>query len=100
MAAPSLSANVNGFVDESSYFWTTSGDGTFNGSDQNTSTDDKPTYFPGTNDLSTGNVTITADANIDPTKVELALDTGEVSAITWSEIIAGVTMVWTPIDTN
>ena len=50
--------------------------------------------------LATGNVTITADANIDPTKVELALDTGEVSAITWSEIIPGVTMVWTPIDTN
>ena len=50
--------------------------------------------------LATGNVTITADANIDPTKVQLALDTGEVSAITWSEIIPGVTMVWTPIDTN
>ena len=50
--------------------------------------------------LATGNVTITADANIDPTKVQFALDTGEVSAITWSEIIPGVTMVWTPIDTN
>ena len=50
--------------------------------------------------LATGNVTITADANIDPTKVELSLDTGEVNAITWSEIIPGVTMVWTPIDTN
>ena len=50
--------------------------------------------------LATGNVTITADANIDPTKVQLAIDTGEVNAITWSEIIPGVTMVWTPIDTN
>jgi len=50
--------------------------------------------------LATGNVTITADANIDPTKVQLTLDTGEVNAITWSEIIPGVTMVWTPIDTN
>ena len=50
--------------------------------------------------LATGNVTITADANIDPTKVQLALDTGEVNAITWSEIIPGVTMVWTPIETN
>jgi hypothetical protein len=50
--------------------------------------------------LATGNVTITADANIDPTKAQLALDTGEVNAITWSEIIPGVTMVWTPIDTN
>ena len=50
--------------------------------------------------LATGNVTITADANIDPTKVQLALDTGEVNAITWSEIIPGVTMTWTPIDTN
>ena len=57
---------------------------------------------PNTNQLTlaTGSVTITADANIDPTKVQLALDTGEVNAITWSEIIPGVTMVWTPIDTN
>ena len=60
---PSLSANVNEFVDESSYFWTTSGDGTFNSSDQNTSTDDTPTYFPGANDLSSGTVTITVSVN-------------------------------------
>ena len=38
--------------------------------------------------------------DIDPTKVELSLDTGEVAAITWSAIVPGVTMVWTPIDTN
>ena len=59
-------------------------------------------FTPSVNQLTfaTGNVTITADANIDPTKVQLALDTGEVNAITWSEIIPGVTMVWTPIDTN
>ena len=50
--------------------------------------------------LATGNVTITADANIDPSGVQLAVDTGEVAAITWSEIIPGVDMVWTPIDTN
>ena len=50
--------------------------------------------------LATGSVTITADANIDPTKVEFSLDTGEVAAITWSAIVPGVTMVWTPIDTN
>ena len=50
--------------------------------------------------LSTGSVTITADANIDPTIVQLAVDTGEVAAITWSAIVPGVTMVWTPIDTN
>ena len=54
--------------------------------------------------LATGNVTITADCNIDVnsglTTTSFALDTGEVSAITWSEIIPGVTMVWTPIDTN
>ena len=60
---PSLSANVNEFVDESSYFWTTSGDGTFNGSDQNTSTDDTPTYFPGANDISSETVTITVSVN-------------------------------------
>ena len=50
--------------------------------------------------LATGSVTITADANIDLTGVDLTLATGEVAAITWSEIIPGVTMVWTPIDTN
>ena len=54
--------------------------------------------------LATGNVTISADCNIDVNSglstTQFALDTGEVSAITWSEIIPGVTMVWTPIDTN
>ena len=54
--------------------------------------------------LATGNVTITADCNIDVNSglstTSFALDTGEVSAITWSEIIPGVTMTWTPIDTN
>ena len=57
---------------------------------------------PNTNQLTlaTGSVTITADANIDPTGVDLTLATGEVAAITWSEIVPGVDMVWTPIDTN
>ena len=57
---------------------------------------------PNTNQLTlaTGSVTITADANIDLTGVDLTLATGEVAAITWSEIIPGVNMVWTPIDTN
>ena len=50
--------------------------------------------------LNTGSVTITADANIEPTGADLTLATGEVAAITWSEIIPGVTIVWTPIDTN
>ena len=54
--------------------------------------------------LATGSVTITADCNIDVNSglstTSFALDTGEVSAITWSEIIPGVTMTWTPIDTN
>ena len=54
--------------------------------------------------LATGNVTISADCNIDVNSglstTQFALDTGEVSAITWSEIIPAVTMTWTPIDTN
>jgi len=50
--------------------------------------------------LTTGSVTITADANIDPTGVDVTLSTGEVAAITWSEIVPGVDMVWTRIDTN
>ena len=61
---------------------------------------------PNTNQLTlaTGSVTITADCNIDVnsglTTTQFAVDTGEVAAITWSEIIPGVTMVWTPKDTN
>ena len=54
--------------------------------------------------LATGSVTITADCNIDVnsdlTTTSFAVDTGEVAAITWSEIVPGVDMVWTPIDTN
>ena len=48
--------------------------------------------------ISTGTVTITADANITPTANALTLATGTVSAITWSEIVPGVSMTWTPID--
>ena len=50
--------------------------------------------------ISTGTVTITADANVLPTGSPLTLATGTAQAITWSEIIPGVDMVWTPIDTN
>ena len=54
--------------------------------------------------LTTGSVTITADCNIDVnsglTTTSFAVDTGEVAAITWSEIVPGVDMVWTRIDTN
>ena len=54
--------------------------------------------------LATGSVTITADCNIDVnsglTTTQFAVDTGEVAAITWSEIVPGVDMVWTRIDTN
>tara|TARA_Y100000817_G_scaffold183352_1_gene143282 strand:- start:113 stop:574 length:462 start_codon:yes stop_codon:yes gene_type:complete len=54
--------------------------------------------------LATGSVTISADCNIDVnsglTTTQFAVDTGEVAAITWSEIVPGVDMVWTPIDTN
>ena len=48
--------------------------------------------------ISTGTVTITADANVSPTGSPLTLATGTAQAITWSEIIPGATMVWTPID--
>ena len=47
--------------------------------------------------LGTGTVTITASAVVDPTKASLTLASGTVSAITWSEIIPGATMTWTPI---
>jgi len=48
--------------------------------------------------ISTGTVTITADANVSPTANALVLATGTTQAITWSEIIPGATMTWTPID--
>ena len=48
--------------------------------------------------ISSGTVTITGDANVSPTGSGLTLATGTAQAITWSEIIPGATMVWTPID--
>ena len=48
--------------------------------------------------ISSGTVTITADANVTPAATPLTLATGTVSAITWIEILPGVTMTWTPID--
>ena len=48
--------------------------------------------------ISTGTVTITADANVTPDATPLTLATGTAQAITWSAIVPGVSMVWTPID--
>jgi hypothetical protein len=48
--------------------------------------------------ISSGTVTITGDANVDPTGSTFTLATGTAQAITWSEIIPGATMTWTPID--
>ena len=48
--------------------------------------------------ISTGTVTITANANVSPTANALTLATGTAQAITWSAIVPGVSMVWTPID--
>ena len=48
--------------------------------------------------ISTGTVTISGDANVSPTANALVLATGTAQAITWSEIIPGATMTWTPID--
>ena len=50
--------------------------------------------------ISTGTVTITGDANVSPTANALTLATGTAQAITWSAIVPGVSMVWTPIDPN
>ena len=48
--------------------------------------------------ISSGTVTITGTANVSPTGSGLTLSTGTVAAITWSKIIPGATMTWTPID--
>lgn len=47
--------------------------------------------------ISSGTVTITGSAVVNPTKASLTIASGTVSAITWSEIIPGATMTWTPI---
>ena len=48
--------------------------------------------------ISSGTVTITGEANVSPTGSPLTLATGTAQAITWSEIVPGVSMTWTPID--
>ena len=56
--------------------------------------------YPSGNSLviSSGTVTITADANVSSTGNALTLGTGTAQAITWSAIVPGVSMIWTPID--
>ena len=56
--------------------------------------------YPSGNSLviSSGTVTITADANVSSTGNALTLGTGTAQAITWSAIVPGVSMLWTPID--
>ncbi len=48
--------------------------------------------------ISSGTVTVTGQANVSPTGSTFTLATGTAQAITWSEIIPGANMVWTPID--
>ena len=48
--------------------------------------------------ISSGTVTITGEANVSPTGSPLTLATGTAQAITWSAIVPGVSIVWTPID--
>ena len=48
--------------------------------------------------MSTGTVTVTADANVDVTGSGLTLATKDATAITWSAVVPGATMVWTPIE--
>ena len=48
--------------------------------------------------ISSGTVTVSGEANVSPTGSTFTLATGTAQAITWSEIIPGANMVWTPID--
>ena len=48
--------------------------------------------------ISIGSATITANANVSPTGSALTLATGTLQAITWSEIDPAATMTLTPID--
>ena len=47
--------------------------------------------------IRSGSVTIVGTASISAPATPLTLRTGEVGVITWNEIIPGATMVWTPI---
>ena len=48
--------------------------------------------------IAIGTVTVSGQANVSPTGSTFTLATGTAQAITWSEIIPGANMVWTPID--
>ena len=48
--------------------------------------------------ISSGTVTVTADANVAPSGIDLSVASGTAQAITWSEIVPGVSMTWTEID--
>ena len=48
--------------------------------------------------IATGTVTVTAAANVDVTGSALTLATKDATAITWSAVVPGATMVWTPIE--
>ena len=48
--------------------------------------------------MATGTVTVTAAANVDVTGSALTLATKDATAITWSAVVPGATMVWTPIE--
>ena len=48
--------------------------------------------------IATGTVTVSAAANVDVTGSQLVLNTKDATAITWSAIVPGATMVWTPIE--
>ena len=47
--------------------------------------------------IRSGSVTIVGTASIEAPATAMTLGTGEVGVITWTEIIPGATMVWTPI---
>ena len=48
--------------------------------------------------ISIGSATITGSASVSLTGNALTLATGNIGAITWSEIQPAATMTWTPID--
>ena len=50
--------------------------------------------------ISSGSVTVTADAHTEPSGIDLSVASGTAQAITWSAIVPGATMTWTPIDPN
>ena len=87
-------------TEDSGNTWYSISDGYFGGSIGAVTVSADANITPSGNQvvISSGTVTVSGQANVSPTGSTFTLATGTAQAITWSEIIPGANMVWTPID--